>query len=78
MKALTLAHTLELPADEAATQKYGFIGRSGSGKSYAAMKLAELFLGRRRSNHRPAAASRPVRNSSRENALWQVFVEERQ
>jgi hypothetical protein len=30
---------------EAVTQKYGFIGRSGSGKSYAAMKLAELFLG---------------------------------
>jgi hypothetical protein len=26
------------------TQKYGFIGRSGSGKSYAAMRLAELFL----------------------------------
>ena len=41
---LTLADALKLPADEAITQKYGFIGRSGSGKSYAAMRLAELFL----------------------------------
>jgi Mn-dependent DtxR family transcriptional regulator len=41
---LKLAHDLALPSDEAVTQKYGFIGRSGSGKSYAAMKLAELFL----------------------------------
>lgn len=41
---LKLAEDLALPADEAVTQKYGFIGRSGSGKSYAAMKLAELFL----------------------------------
>ena len=41
---LKLAEGLKLPADEAVTQKYGFIGRSGSGKSYAAMKLAELFL----------------------------------
>ncbi|MDP3717115.1 MAG: hypothetical protein Q8T13_05015 [Acidobacteriota bacterium] len=45
MKKLQLANNLALPADEAATQKYGFIGRSGSGKSYAAMKLAELLLG---------------------------------
>src|ERR1041385_5893224 len=44
-KALKLADNLALPADEAVTQKYGFIGRSGSGKSYGAMKLAELFLG---------------------------------
>ena len=44
-RRLKLADTLLLPADEAITQKYGFIGRSGSGKSYAAMKLAELFLG---------------------------------
>lgn len=43
-KTLKLAKDLELPADEAVTQKYGFIGRSGSGKSYAAMRLAELFL----------------------------------
>jgi hypothetical protein len=42
---LKLAEDLALPADEAVTQKYGFIGRSGSGKSYAAMRLAELFLG---------------------------------
>jgi hypothetical protein len=41
---LKLADDLSLPADEAVTQKYGFIGRSGSGKSYASMKLAELFL----------------------------------
>lgn len=44
-ETLKLAHELALPAGEAITQKYGFIGRSGSGKSYAAMKLAELFLG---------------------------------
>lgn len=44
MKTLILANTLKLPADEAIVQKYGFIGRSGSGKSYAAMKCAELFL----------------------------------
>lgn len=44
MKGLKLAEDLVLPADEAVTQKYGFIGRSGSGKSYAAMRLAELFL----------------------------------
>lgn len=45
MKHLTLAPGLTLPTDEAVTQKYGFIGRSGSGKSYGSMKLAELFLG---------------------------------
>jgi len=43
-KMLELAPGLNLPADEAIAQKFGFIGRSGSGKSYAAMKLAELFL----------------------------------
>ena len=42
---LKLADNLKLPSDEAITQKYGFIGRSGSGKSYASMRLAELFLG---------------------------------
>jgi hypothetical protein len=41
---LKLADNLKLPEAEAVTQKYGFIGRSGSGKSYAAMRLAELFL----------------------------------
>jgi hypothetical protein len=44
MTKLKLADDLSLPADEAVTQKYGFIGRSGSGKSYASMRLAELFL----------------------------------
>jgi hypothetical protein len=42
---LQLASSLALPANEAVTQKYGFIGRSGSGKSYGSMKMAELFLG---------------------------------
>lgn len=41
VKTLRLSKNLSLPADEAVTQKYGFIGRSGSGKSYAAMKLTE-------------------------------------
>jgi uncharacterized protein len=41
---LKLADNLKLPEAEAVTQKYGFIGRSGSGKSYASMRLAELFL----------------------------------
>lgn len=45
MKTLKLAKGLDLPADEAVTQKYGCIGRSGSGKSYGSMRLAELFLG---------------------------------
>jgi hypothetical protein len=42
---LAFADSLALPSREAVTQKYGFIGRSGSGKSYAAEKLAELFIG---------------------------------
>jgi len=41
---LRLAEDLALPADEAVSQKYAFLGRSGSGKTYGAMKLAELFL----------------------------------
>src|SRR5437879_6374113 len=41
---LLLGPGLALPADEAATQKYAFIGRSGSGKSYAAARLIELLL----------------------------------
>jgi hypothetical protein len=41
---LKVADNLKLPEAEAITQEYGFIGRSGSGKSYAAMRLAELFL----------------------------------
>lgn len=48
MRALPFADSdkgaFTLPADEAATQKYAFLGRSGSGKSYGAMKLAELLL----------------------------------
>lgn len=41
---LKIADGLSLPADEAVSQKYAFLGRSGSGKTYGAMKLAELFL----------------------------------
>jgi uncharacterized protein len=37
-----LASNLSLPLD-AVTQKLAFIGRTGSGKTYAATKLAELF-----------------------------------
>jgi hypothetical protein len=44
MTKLKFADGLDLPADESLVQKFGFIGRSGSGKSYAAMRLAELFL----------------------------------
>ena len=41
---LVLAPGLSLPAREAATQKFAFIGRSGSGPSYGAEKLAGLSL----------------------------------
>lgn len=41
---LKIAANLTLP-DDAVTQTFGFIGHKGSGKSYAAMKLAELLLG---------------------------------
>jgi hypothetical protein len=40
---LKLADNLELPL-EAVTQKFAFLGRTGSGKTYGAGKLAELFL----------------------------------
>src|SRR2546421_4601179 len=43
-KTLTLSPDLKLPADEAIAQKYAFVGRSGSGKTYAALRLAELML----------------------------------
>lgn len=43
MADLHLAPKLALP-DEAVTQKFGFIGRSGSGKTYAAGKLTEQLL----------------------------------
>jgi hypothetical protein len=44
MKTLALSPDLKLPADEAIAQKYAFVGRSGSGKTYAALRLAELML----------------------------------
>lgn len=43
MKTLEFAEGLALPI-EAVTEKLAFLGRTGSGKTYAAMKLAELFL----------------------------------
>lgn len=42
-KTLKLAEGLELPI-EFVTEKAAFLGRTGSGKSYGAMKLAELML----------------------------------
>ncbi|HLG97199.1 MAG TPA: DUF87 domain-containing protein [Bryobacteraceae bacterium] len=39
-KALHLGHDFDLPVD-AVTQKFAFLGRTGSGKTYAATKLAE-------------------------------------
>ena len=41
---LRMSQELSLPLD-AVTQKLAFIGRTGSGKTYAATKLAELFGG---------------------------------
>jgi hypothetical protein len=43
-KKLELAPNLSLPI-EAVTKKFGFFGQNGSGKTYGAMKLAELLLG---------------------------------
>jgi hypothetical protein len=43
-KAITLAEGLPFPADEAATQVYAFMGRRGSGKTYAAGRLVEQLL----------------------------------
>lgn len=40
---LRIAEDLSLPI-EAVTEKLAFLGRTGSGKTYAAMKLAELML----------------------------------
>ena len=42
MKTLRLAEGLTLPT-EAVTQKLGWLGTTGSGKTYGASKLAELF-----------------------------------
>src|ERR1700730_4261113 len=40
---LRISHSLSLPID-AVTQKFGILGRTGSGKSYASTKLAEEML----------------------------------
>jgi ATP-dependent Clp protease ATP-binding subunit ClpA len=40
---MKIAKDLDLPID-AVTQKFAFLGRTGSGKSYGATKLAELML----------------------------------
>ena len=40
---LRLADNLTLPLD-AVTEKLAWLGRTGSGKTYGAMKLAELML----------------------------------
>lgn len=44
MKQLKLSDDMSLPID-AATQTFALIGRKGSGKTYAAGKLAELLIG---------------------------------
>ena len=44
MTELAIAKDLRLPVD-AVTQKMAFLGRTGSGKTYGATKLAELMLG---------------------------------
>ena len=43
MTDLAIAKDLRLPID-AVTQKAAFMGRTGSGKTYGATKLAELML----------------------------------
>src|SRR5574337_1753997 len=49
-KKLAISDDLQLPIDSingspgAIWQKYAFLGRTGSGKTYAAKKLAELML----------------------------------
>jgi hypothetical protein len=43
MKDLAISKQLSLPLD-AVTEKLAFLGRTGSGKTYASMKLAELML----------------------------------
>lgn len=43
MKTFPIADSLTLPL-ETVTEKLAFLGRTGSGKTYAAMKLAELML----------------------------------
>lgn len=43
MNKLRIADDLNLPM-EAVTEKIAFLGRTGTGKTYAAMKFAELML----------------------------------
>lgn len=43
MKNLKLSKDVELPVD-VVTERLAFVGQSGSGKTYAAMRLAELML----------------------------------
>lgn len=43
LKTLLISDDLALPL-ESVTQKFAFMGQSGGGKTYAAMKLAELML----------------------------------
>jgi ABC-type glutathione transport system ATPase component len=43
MKTFAIADKLELPLD-AVTERLGWLGQSGSGKTYGAMRLAELML----------------------------------
>lgn len=43
MKNLKLSKEIELPVD-VVTERVAFVGQSGSGKTYAAMRLAELML----------------------------------
>lgn len=43
MTTLKIADSLKLPLD-AVTEKFAWLGRTGSGKTYGAMKLAELML----------------------------------
>lgn len=45
MSKLHISPSLSLPID-AVTQKFGILGRTGSGKSYAATKLAEEMAAR--------------------------------
>src|SRR5262245_19704546 len=43
-KTIRLSDSLSLPID-VVTEKLAFLGRTGSGKTYGAMRLAELMLG---------------------------------
>lgn len=43
-RLLRIADNVDIPLDEAVTEKFGYMGRTGSGKTYAAMKAAEEML----------------------------------